>query len=289
MNPLTDQRQTPARRETSGLSPRAAEALERLREALRRAGPVVVGFSGGADSALLLKVAVETLGDRVLAVTAVSPSLPGRELEEARQLASGLGARHRLVTSNEMDQEGYRENSPRRCFFCKAELFRILKEEAAREGYGTIAYGAITDDLGDFRPGMDAARESGALAPLLEAGISKADVRELSRHLGVPTWDKPASACLSSRVPFGTRIEPEILARVEAAEAYLHSEGLRQVRVRDHGEIARIECVPEQMDRLMEPDRRQRIDEALRRAGYRYVSVDLRGYRTGSLNPATRS
>lgn len=267
------------------LSPHAARALEKLRETIRRAGPMVVGFSGGADSALLLKAAVETLGDRVLAVTAVSPSLPAAELEEARALAAEMGASLRLVESHEMEEEGYRENSPRRCYFCKAELFRILKEEAARTGYPSIAFGAITDDMGDFRPGMDAAREVGALAPLLEAGIGKADVREISRHLGIPTWNKPASACLSSRVPFGTRIDTTILARIEAAEAVLHSEGLRQVRVRDHGEVARIECLPGQMERLMDPERRGRIDAALREVGYRYVALDLRGYRTGSLNP----
>jgi uncharacterized protein len=271
------------------LSPHAAESLEKLREILRSRGSMVVGYSGGADSALLLRVAVETLGDKVLALTAVSPSLPRAELDEATALASGMGARHRLVESHEMDEEGYRENSPRRCYICKAELFRLLAEEALREGYRTIAYGAITDDLGDFRPGMEAAREASALAPLLEAAISKADVREISRHLGMPTWDKPASACLSSRVPFGTRIEPEILARVEAAEAILHSEGLRQVRVRDHGDVARIECLPGQMGRLMEPDRRRRIDEALKGVGYRFVAVDLSGYRTGSLNPAGNS
>jgi uncharacterized protein len=269
----------------SSLSPHAQEALGQLREAIETAGPMIVGFSGGADSALLLKAAVDALGSKVLAVTAVSPSLPAREMEEAKALAAEIGARHRLVEAHEMDEEGYRENSPRRCYFCKSELFRILQVEAEREGYSCIAFGAITDDLGDFRPGMDAARESGAIAPLLDAGIGKADVREISRHLGVSTWNKPASACLSSRVPFGTRIDVEILARIEAAEAFLHAEGLRQVRVRDHGEIARIECLPDQMERLMEPARRGRIDEALRAAGYRYVAVDLKGYRTGSLNP----
>ena len=274
-----------AQSSATALSRRAASALEKLTESIRAAGPMVVGFSGGADSALLLKAAVGVLGERVLAVTAVSPSLPAAELEEARSLAAGMGARHRLVDSHEMEQEGYRENSPRRCYFCKAELFRILRDEADREGYPAIAFGAITDDLGDFRPGMEAAREAGALAPLLDASISKADVREIGRYLGVPTWNKPASACLSSRVPFGTRIEPAILARVEAAEAFLHAEGLRQVRVRDHGEIARIECLPGEMERLMDPARRQRIDEALRAAGYRFVAVDLRGYRSGSLNP----
>ena len=277
------------RTERTDLSPRAEDALRRLQEIIRASGPMVVGFSGGSDSALLLKAAADALGDGVLAVTAVSPSLPASELDDAKALAAELGVRHRLVESHEMEEEGYRENSPRRCYFCKAELFRILSDEARRESFQRIAFGAITDDLGDFRPGMNAAKEAGALAPLLDASISKADVREISRHLGIRTWNKPASACLSSRVPFGTRIEPEILARVEAAEAVLHSEGLRQVRVRHHGEIARIECVPEQMDRLMEAGRRKRIDDSFRQLGYRFVSVDLRGYRTGSLNPVSTS
>ncbi|MCI0548326.1 MAG: TIGR00268 family protein, partial [Candidatus Rokubacteria bacterium] len=167
----------------SRLSPPAAEALRRLHEILRSGGPMVVGYSGGADSALLLKAAVDALGEGVLAVTAVSPSLPASELEEAKALAADIGARHRLVESHEMDDEGYRENSPRRCYFCKAELFRILRAEADQAGFERIAFGAITDDTGDFRPGMDAAREAGAVAPLLEARISKADVREISRHL----------------------------------------------------------------------------------------------------------
>jgi len=248
---------------------------------------MIVGFSGGSDSALLLKVAAEVLTGRVLAVTAVSPSLAQSELDDARAIAAEVGVRHLLVDSQEMEVEGYRENSPRRCYFCKSELFRILKDAARREGFAAIAYGAITDDLGDFRPGMEAAREAGAIAPLLEAGISKDHVREISRHLGLRTWDKPQSACLSSRVPFGTRIEVAVLSRIEQAEAALRSEGLRQVRVRDHGEIARVECPQDEFDRLLDPARRKRIVIALQAAGFRFVCLDLAGYRSGSLNPPT--
>lgn len=268
------------------LSERSAKALARLRGSIAATGPMVIAYSGGADSALLVKVAHDVLGDRALAVTAVSPSLAKRDLDEAQAIAAEIGIRHRLVDSHEMEQEGYVENSARRCFFCKAELFRILKAEAEREGFRAVAYGAIKDDLGDFRPGMDAAREAGAIAPLLDAGIGKAEVREISCHLGLRTWDRPASACLSSRVPFGTRIDPGVLARIEAAEAILHAEGIRQVRVRDHGEIARVECLPQDFARLMDPDRRSRVVDALRARGYRFVCLDLVGYRTGSLNPA---
>lgn len=286
MRPDGGAREAPALDAGPGpLSARSAEALARLREALSAAGSLVVGYSGGADSTLLAKAAFDALGPRVLAVTAVSPSLPRAELLEASAVAAEIGVRHLLVASREMEDEGYVENSPRRCFFCKAELFRILKSEAGKEGIAAIAYGAITDDLGDFRPGMEAAREAGAVAPLLEAGIGKPEVREISRYYGLRTWNKPASACLSSRIPFGTRIEAATLARIEAAEAALHAEGVREVRVRDHGEVARIECAPEEFGRLLEPGRRARLLDALRAAGYRFVALDLAGYRTGSLNP----
>jgi len=267
------------------LSKCAEEAYARLRRTIASTGPMVVGFSGGSDSALLLRVASDVLGESVVAVTAVSPSLAQSELEDAKALATEIGVRHLLVDSQEMEEEGYRENSPRRCYFCKAELFRILKETAAEEGVAAIAYGAITDDLGDFRPGMEAAREAGAVAPLLEAGISKEQVREISRHLGLRTWDKPQSACLSSRVPFGTRINTAVLTRIETAEAALRSEGFRQIRVRDHGEIARIECAQDEFDRLLDPRLRQRVVLSLQAAGFRFVCVDLTGYRSGSLNP----
>ena len=246
---------------------------------------VVVGFSGGADSTLLLKVAFDQLKDRVLAVTAVSPSYPERELKEAEALAREIGVEHMLVDSHEFDQPGYVANAPNRCFFCKKELFDLLAVAARQRGFATVAYGAITDDLGDFRPGMDAARQAGARAPLLEAGLSKDDVREISRRLGLRTWDRPASACLSSRIPHGTPIDVAELRRVERAEDILLAEGFRQVRVRAHGEIARIECAAADLPRLVEPALRERIAGQLRTLGFRFVTIDLEGYRTGSLNP----
>lgn len=271
--------------EANALTPRAAVAYERLRRNIASAGPMIVGFSGGADSTLLVRVAEGVFPGRVVAVTAVSPSIPASEVEDATALAREIGVRHLLIDSQEMSIEGYAENSPRRCYFCKSELFRILKQQSERLGIPVMAYGAVTDDLGDFRPGMDAAREAGAIAPLLDAGVSKADVREISRHLGLRTWDKPAAACLSSRIPFGTRIDATLLSRVERAEAALRAEGFRQVRVRDHGEIARVECLPGDFERLLDPQRRERVTAAIRAAGFRFVCADLAGYRSGSLNP----
>ena len=267
----------------------AAQTLDLRYEDLVRIvgdlGSVVVGFSGGADSALLLKVAADQLKDRALAVTAVSPSYPARDRQEAISLAAEIGARHLLVDSHEFEEPGYIANSPNRCFFCKRELFDILWATARTNGMAAVAYGAITDDLGDFRPGMEAAREAGARAPLLEAGLSKRDVREISRRLGLRTWDRPASACLSSRIPHGTPIDPEELKRVERAEDYLIAQGFRQVRVRAHGEIARIECAPQDLPRLVEPATRYLLAAKLKEIGFRYVTLDLEGYRTGSLNP----
>ncbi len=252
---------------------------------LREIGPMVIGFSGGADSALLLKTAVDALGEGALAVTTISASLPERERRGAIDLAREIGARHILIESNEFDDPSYRANGDRRCFFCKKELFDILWRTARETGRTAVAYGAITDDLGDFRPGMDAAREAGARAPLLEAGFSKEDVRALSRRLGLRTWDRPASACLSSRVPHGTPIDAATLARVELGEDWLLDRGFRQVRVRAHGEVARIECAPEDLPRLVEPELRRRLAERFREIGFRYVTLDLEGYRTGSLSP----
>jgi len=267
-------------------SPAALEGRHRdLDRILRAIGPVVIGFSGGADSALLLKTAFDALGERALAVTAVSPSLPERERREAVDLAREIGAPHRLVDSHEFEDASYRANGERRCFFCKKELFGILWRVARETGRAAVAYGAITDDLGDFRPGMDAARQAGARAPLLEAGLSKDDVRALSRKLGLRTWDRPASACLSSRIPHGTAIDAETLKRVELAEDWLLERSFRQVRVRAHGDVARIECAPEDLPRFVEPELRRALNERFRKIGFRYVTLDLEGYRTGSLSP----
>ncbi len=261
------------------------ERYSRLHEVVDELGSVVIGFSAGADSTLLLKVAADRLPDRVLAVTAISPSYPERDRREAVDLAAGMGVRHLLVDSHEFDKPGYVANGSNRCFFCKQELFDILWKAARREGMAAVAYGAIMDDLRDFRPGMDAAREAGARAPLLEAGFSKEDVRVMSKRLGLPTWDRPASACLASRIPHGTPVDADHLRRVELCEDFLHQHGFSQVRVRFHGEVARIECLPGEMPRLLEEGFRARLSDRFKEHGFRFVTVDLEGYRTGSLNP----
>jgi uncharacterized protein len=253
---------------------------------IRGLGSAAVAFSGGVDSALLLKVAVEELGDRALAITAVSPSYPRRDLDQARRLAREIGARHELLETREMDEPGYRANSERRCYFCKKELFRALGTEARQRGLPWVAYGANRDDLGDFRPGMDAAREAGARAPLLEAGMGKAEIRDMSRSLGLSTWDRPAKACLSSRFPFGTPITPEGLRRVERAEEVLEDLGFGQLRVRSHDDLARLELDAEGRRRLAaDPGLGDRIVVALKGLGFRFVTLDLEGYRSGVFNP----
>jgi len=247
---------------------------------------VVVAFSAGVDSSYLLAACRDTLGpDKVLAVTACSASLPAQELDEARTLAAQIGVPLEIVTTDELANADYVRNDPNRCFHCKDELFTTLWPLARARGFAAVVYGATADDLGDHRPGMQAAQQHGIRAPLLEAGLGKADIRALSQRRGLPTHDKPAMACLASRIPYGRAVTVEALGQVAQAEAFLKREiGLRQVRVRHHGEVARLEVEPDDILRVAQPATRRRIQHKLRDIGFTYVTLDLAGFRSGSLN-----
>lgn len=259
---------------------------EYLLSLLEATGGVAVAYSGGVDSTYLVAASLRALGrEAVLAVTAQSETYPESELQEARELASRLGARHRIIRTDELTDERFRRNPPDRCFFCKTHLFEELWQVAREAGLPQVIYGATVDDLGDHRPGMRAAQELGARAPLVEAGLTKAEVRMLSRDLGLPTWDKPAMACLASRFPYHSSITEEGLRQVEEAEDLLRRKiGLRQVRVRHHGDVARLEVESADFGLLLEE--RDRVVEGLKRLGYRYVALDLQGFRSGSMNEA---
>jgi uncharacterized protein len=260
--------------------------LTRLQAVLMEMGDVIIGMSGGVDSVLLSKVAHDVLADRALAVTADSPSLPRRELREAEEVAQMIGIRHLVIKTNEVYDPRYAANPNNRCYFCKTELFTQLDKLADHLGFRWIAYGENQDDTGDHRPGAKAAGEHSVRAPLKEAAMTKADIRALAKHFGLPVWDKPAFACLGSRFPYGTHITPEKLAQVEAAEDVLWELGFRQYRVRHHGEVARIEVDKSDMPRLIELAEAVN-DRFKREAKFTYVAMDLAGYRRGSMNEAS--
>ena len=247
-------------------------------------GSVAVAFSSGVDSTLLLKVSHDVLGDKAMAVTASSSSFPERELNEAKNFCESNHIRQIIFDSDEINIEGFRENPKNRCYLCKRELFSKIKAIAHEHNLEHVIEGSNLDDLGDYRPGLKAIDELGIKSPLRYAGLTKAEIRELSRELGLPTWDKPSYACLASRFVYGEMISPEKLKMVERAEELLLSLGFRQERVRIHGKIARIEVLPEDFPRIIQEDIRTKIYDSLKALGFSYVTLDMRGYRTGSMN-----
>lgn len=260
------------------------DKLSDLKKIIARYPSAVIAFSGGVDSALLAKVAGEVLGGRVLLVTAASSTYPAREMDEARRLAGSLGLSHRVIVSEETDIEGYADNPPDRCYYCKHELFDKIRTLAAGEGYAAVFDGSNADDLKDYRPGRKALGELGIVSPLCEAGLTKEEIRALSRQAGLPTAEKPSYACLASRFPYGERITREKLDRVGRAEESLRALGFSQYRVRIHGDCARVEVAPADLDAAWK--KRGQITEACKEAGFVFVSLDLVGYRTGAMNEA---
>ncbi|HUJ40465.1 MAG TPA: ATP-dependent sacrificial sulfur transferase LarE [Candidatus Acidoferrales bacterium] len=255
---------------------------------LARSGSLLVALSGGADSAYLAWASHRVLGERALSVTAISPSFPACDREQVEALVSVVRLRHEFIETRELENPLYSANRADRCYHCKDELFTVLGGLARSRGFAAVAYGINADDAGDFRPGHRAAAEHLVLSPLLDAGLTKVEIRALSRLAGLPTWDRPASACLSSRIPYGSEVTPQKLAQIERAEAELREMGFRQFRVRHHGDLARIEIAPEELPRALDPAVLREMGRRLRGAGFLYVALDVDGYRQGSLNAALK-
>lgn len=255
-----------------------------LENRIRSLGDLMVAYSGGVDSAFLAWKAHQVLSSSMLAVIADSPSLPRKHFEDALRFAEANKIPTKVLATSELQNAEYAKNDQLRCFHCKNELFTVMEAAKTELGYRHIAYGMNVDDRGDFRPGQTAARQHGVLAPLAEVGLTKADIRSLARRAGLSVWDKPASACLSSRIAYGIPVNRETLARVEQAEEYLRSLGLRQFRVRDHGDLARIEVAKDEMEAILVPAQLKSISKALKATGFTYVAIDCEGYRSGSMN-----
>jgi uncharacterized protein len=258
--------------------------LDKLRAIFAPMDSVIVAFSGGVDSTFVLKVAQDAIGARVLALTTTSPTMPDQDRQSAIEMANLIGARHVIIESNELEVQGYAQNPLNRCYLCKSNLFTVCEAKARELGIGQIVDGVNLDDLHDYRPGIQAAEQRRVRHPLVEAEMTKAEIREASRALGLPTWDRPASPCLSSRFPYGTEITLEGLQKVERGETLLHAMGFRVARVRYHGEVARLEVETSELARLLEASTREIIDREFKKIGFRFVAVDLKGFRSGSLN-----
>jgi len=260
------------------------EKFQLLKDIIKKRGSAAIAFSGGVDSTFLIKVAHEVLGDKLIAVTATSSTYPERELKEAIEYAKDMGVKHIVISSEELEIEGFASNPKNRCYYCKKELFTKINKVAIENGLEYVFDGSNLDDTGDYRPGMQAAKELEVVSPLKEAGLTKKDIRELSKELGLPTWNKPAFACLSSRFPYGNKITLPKLKMVDKAEQFLLDMGIRQVRVRHHGEIARIEVAPEEREQFFSVDVMDKIGTEFKKIGFTYVTLDMLGYRTGSMN-----